>query len=33
VVEVALRSGHKVLVEVDNNSALIVGDPQRILDQ
>jgi hypothetical protein len=25
--EVALRSGHNVLVESDNKSALIVGDP------
>jgi hypothetical protein len=31
--EVALRSSHEVLVENDVSSALIVGDPQRILGQ
>jgi hypothetical protein len=28
-----LRAGHEVLMEVDDNSALIVGDPQGILGQ
>jgi hypothetical protein len=28
--EVAMRAGHKVLKEVDNNILLIVGDPQEI---
>ncbi len=31
--EVAVPDGHKVLVEVDDNSALIVGSPQGILGQ
>jgi hypothetical protein len=31
--EVALRAGYKVLMEVDDNSALIIGDPQGILVQ
>jgi hypothetical protein len=31
--EVVMHCGHNVLVESDNKSALIVGDPQRILDQ
>jgi hypothetical protein len=26
------RSGHKVLIEVDDNISLIVGDPEGILD-
>jgi hypothetical protein len=29
--DVALSAGHKVLMEVDNISALIVGDPHGIL--
>jgi hypothetical protein len=31
--EVTVHSGYMVLMEVDNNSLLIVGDPCRILDQ
>ncbi len=31
--EVAVHAGHEVFTEVDNNSALIVGNPQRILGQ
>jgi hypothetical protein len=31
--EVVARSGHEVLMEVDYNSALMVGNPQRILGQ
>jgi len=31
--EVAELVSHKVLVEVDDNSALIVGTPERILGQ
>jgi hypothetical protein len=31
--EVAVRTGHKVLMKVGNNSLLIVGDPKGILDQ
>ncbi len=31
--EVTVRAGNKVLVKVDNNSVLIVGDPQGILSQ
>jgi hypothetical protein len=31
--EVAMHAAHKVLMEVDDNNALIVGDPQGILDQ
>jgi len=30
--EVAVRTGRKVLMEVDDNSALIVGGPQGVLD-
>jgi hypothetical protein len=30
--EVAVRAGYKVLVKVDNNILLIVGNPQGILD-
>ncbi len=29
----AVHAGHKVLMEVDDNSALIVGEPQGILGQ
>ncbi len=31
--EVAVRTGLKVLMEVDDNSAVIVGDPQGGLSQ
>ncbi len=31
--EVALRAGHEVLMNVNDNSALIVGDPHKILGQ
>ncbi len=31
--EVSVHAGSKVLMEVNDNSALIVDDPQRILDQ
>jgi hypothetical protein len=31
--EVAVRAGHEVLLEVDDHSALIVGDPRGILGQ
>jgi hypothetical protein len=31
--EVAEGAGHKVLMEVGDNSVLIVGDPQGILGQ
>jgi hypothetical protein len=31
--EVAVRADHKVLIEVDDNIVLIVGDPQGILGQ
>jgi hypothetical protein len=31
--EVIVHDGYDVLVEVDNNSALIVGDPRGILGQ
>jgi hypothetical protein len=31
--DVAVSVGHKVFMEVDNNSLLIVGDPQRILEE
>ncbi len=31
--DVALSAGHKVLMEVDNISALIVGNPRGILGQ
>ncbi len=31
--EVTMLAGHKVLMEIDNNSLLIVGDLQGILDQ
>ncbi len=31
--EVAVRAGHKVLVEVDFDSVLIVGDPWQIMGQ
>ena len=31
--EVALKPAHKVLMEVDDNISLIVGDPLWILDQ
>ncbi len=31
--EVAVQAGLKVLMEVDDTSSLIVGDPQGILDQ
>jgi hypothetical protein len=31
--EVAVRAGHKVLMEVDDNSALIVVDSRGILDK
>ncbi len=31
--EVAMRAGHKVSMEVDDNVLLIVGDAQGILDQ
>jgi hypothetical protein len=31
--EVAVRAGHKVLMESDDNIALGVGDPQGILGQ
>jgi hypothetical protein len=31
--EVAVRAGHEVLMEVDSNSALIVGNPQGILGE
>jgi hypothetical protein len=30
--EVAVRAGHEVLMDVKNNCALIVGDPQGILN-
>ncbi len=30
---VAMGADHKVLLEVDDNSSLIVGDPSRILGQ
>jgi hypothetical protein len=30
--EVAMHARHKVLMEVDENNALIVSDPQGILD-
>jgi hypothetical protein len=30
--EVAVRAGHKVLIEVDDTCVLIVGDPQGILN-
>jgi hypothetical protein len=33
MVEVAVLVGHKVLVEINNNSALIVGDPEGILGE
>jgi len=32
-VEVAVRAGHKVLVEVDDNIRLIVWDPLGVLNQ
>jgi hypothetical protein len=31
--EVAMQAGRKVLAEIEDNSALIVGDPQGILGQ
>jgi hypothetical protein len=31
--EVAVHDGCEVLMEVDNDIALILGDPQEILDQ
>jgi hypothetical protein len=31
--EVTVRAGHKVLMEVDDNISLIVGNPQGISDQ
>jgi hypothetical protein len=31
--EVAVQAGHKVLIEVDLNSVLIVGNPQGIFGQ
>jgi hypothetical protein len=31
--EVAVHPGHKVLMKVDDNIALIVSNPQGILDQ
>jgi hypothetical protein len=31
--EVARGAGHEVLMDVDNSSAHVVGDPQRILGQ
>jgi hypothetical protein len=31
--EVAVRAGHKILVEVDFDSVLIVGDPWQIMGQ
>jgi hypothetical protein len=31
--EVIVRTSHKVLMEVEDNCALIVSDPQGILDQ
>jgi uncharacterized membrane-anchored protein len=31
--EVAVHAGHEVLMEVGNNSLLIVGDPMGISDQ
>jgi hypothetical protein len=30
--KVAVRAGHDVLMEVDDNISLIVGDPQGILE-
>jgi hypothetical protein len=30
--EFSVRAGHEVLIEVDDNPSLIVGDPQAILD-
>ncbi len=31
--KVAVHAGHKVLMEVDNNTLVIVGNPWGILDQ
>jgi hypothetical protein len=31
--QVAMRAGNEVWMEISNNSALIVGDPQLILGQ
>jgi hypothetical protein len=31
--EVTVNASHEVLMEVDDNMSLIVGDPQGILDQ
>jgi len=31
--EVSVRAGHDAMMEVDDNSVLIVGDPQGILGQ
>jgi hypothetical protein len=31
--EVTVNASHEVLMEVDDNTSLIVGDPQGILDQ
>jgi hypothetical protein len=31
--EVTVHSGHQVLMEFDNNGAMIVGDPKEILVQ
>jgi hypothetical protein len=31
--EIMVHAGHKVQMEVDDNSALIVGDPQGILGE
>jgi len=31
--DAAVHAGHKVLMEVDDNSAPIVGDPQGIFEQ
>jgi hypothetical protein len=33
IVKVAMRASHKVLMEVDDNISLIVGDQQGIFDQ
>ncbi len=31
--EVTVHAGHKVLMEVDDNTLLIIGNPRGILDQ
>jgi hypothetical protein len=31
--EAAVRAGHEVLMEVDDNISLIVGDPHGILEE